>query len=151
MVTASFFPSLPITNSALIFFVVLTIILFAPIILNRLHIPHIIGLIFAGMIVGPYGLNLLAYDASFGIFGNVGLLYLMFLVGLEMSISDFKKNKREGIMFGIYTFAIPLVFGLLTSKYLLGISWLASSLLATVYASHTLIAFPIVSRYGTSK
>lgn len=151
MDAASLFPSLPITNSALIFFVVLTIILFAPILLNRLHIPHIIGLIFAGMIVGPYGINLLAYDAGFKIFGNVGLLYLMFLVGLEMSASDFKKNKREGIVFGIYTFMVPMILGLLTSRYMLGLGWLASFLLASVYASHTLIAFPIVSRYGVTK
>ena len=142
---------LPLTNSALIFFMVLTIILFAPIILDRLHIPHIIGLIFAGMLIGPYGFNILEYDASFEIFGNVGLLYLMFLVGLEMSISDFNKNKKRGISFGLITFIIPLVAGLLVSHYALKLSWIASSLLSTIYASHTLISFPIVSRYGVAK
>ena len=142
---------LPLTNSALIFFMVLTIILFAPIILDRLHIPHIIGLIFSGMLIGPYGFNILEYDASFEIFGNVGLLYLMFLVGLEMSISDFNKNKKRGISFGLITFIIPLVAGLLVSHYVLKLSWIASSLLSTIYASHTLISFPIVSRYGVAK
>lgn len=142
---------LPLTNSALIFFIVLTIILFAPIILDRLHIPHIIGLIFSGMLIGPYGFNLLEYDASFEIFGNVGLLYLMFLVGLEMSISDFKKNKKGGICFGIITFVVPLLAGLAVSHYGLGLNWVASSLLSTMYASHTLISFPIVSRYGIVK
>lgn len=142
---------LPLTNSALIFFMVLTIILFAPIILDRLHIPHIIGLIFSGMLIGPYGFNILEYDASFEIFGNVGLLYLMFLVGLEMSISDFNKNKKRGISFGLITFIIPLLAGLLVSHYALNLSWIASSLLSTIYASHTLISFPIVSRYGVAK
>ncbi|MBO5720196.1 MAG: cation:proton antiporter, partial [Bacteroidales bacterium] len=142
---------LPLTNSALIFFIVLTIILFAPIILDRLHIPHIIGLIFSGMLIGPHGFNLLAYDASFEIFGNVGLLYLMFLVGLEMSISDFKKNKKRGITFGITTFIIPFFAGFAVSYYALGLNWVASALLSTIYASHTLISFPIVSRYGVAK
>ena len=142
---------LPLTNSALIFFIVLTIILFAPIILDRLHIPHIIGLIFSGMVIGPYGFNILEYDASFEIFGNVGLLYLMFLVGLEMSISDFKKNKKRGISFGIITFIVPLLVGLAVSHYVLKLSWIASALLSTIYASHTLISFPIVSRYGVVK
>ncbi|MBR5240309.1 MAG: cation:proton antiporter [Muribaculaceae bacterium] len=142
---------LPLTNSALIFFIVLTIILFAPIILDRLHIPHIIGLIFSGMLIGPYGFNILEYDASFEIFGNVGLLYLMFLVGLEMSISDFNKNKKRGISFGLITFIIPLLAGLAVSHYALKLSWVASALLSTIYASHTLISFPIVSRYGVVK
>ncbi len=142
---------LPLTNSALIFFIVLTIILFAPIILDRLHIPHIIGLIFSGMLIGPYGFNILEYDASFEIFGNVGLLYLMFLVGLEMSISDFKKNKKRGISFGLITFIIPLLAGLAVSHYALKLNWVASALLSTIYASHTLISFPIVSRYGVVK
>lgn len=147
----AYLPTLPITNSALIFFVVLTIILMSPVILDRLHIPHIIGLIFAGMVIGPHGINLLAYDASFEIFGNVGLLYLMFLVGLEMSVSDFKKYKREGTSFGIYTFLIPFVLGTASSLYLLKLGWQASLLLGTVYASHTLIAFPIISRYGVTR
>lgn len=142
---------LPLTNSALIFFIVLTIILFAPIILDRLHIPHIIGLIFSGMVIGPHGFNLLEYDASFEIFGNVGLLYLMFLVGLEMSISDFNKNKKRGISYGIITFLIPLLSGLAVSHYILGLNWIASALLSTIYASHTLISFPIVTRYGVAK
>lgn len=143
--------SLPLDNSALIFFCVLGMILFAPIIFDKLKIPYIIGLIFAGMIVGQHGLNILAYDASFEIFGNVGLLYLMFIVGLEMNISDFKKNKKAGIVFGILTCIIPLAFGLLISKYQFGVNWTGAVLFATIYASHTLISYPIVSRYGINK
>ena len=87
---ASTLPALPFTNPVLIFFIVLTIILFAPLLLNRLRIPHIIGII-----IGPYGFGLLERDSSFQLFGNVGLLYLMFLAGLEMDINDFKKIKLK--------------------------------------------------------
>ena len=87
--------TLPIENPVLIFFIVLVIILFAPILLNRIRVPHIIGLIIAGVIIGPNGLNLLARDSSFEIFGNVGILYLMFLAGLEIDMYDFKKSKKR--------------------------------------------------------
>ena len=86
--------TLPIENPVLIFFIVLVIILFAPILLNRIRVPHIIGLIIAGVIIGPNGLNLLARDSSFEIFGNVGILYLMFLAGLEIDMYDFKKSNQ---------------------------------------------------------
>ena len=106
--------TLPIENPVLIFFIVLVIILFAPILLNRIRVPHIIGLIIAGVIIGPNGLNLLARDSSFEIFGNVGILYLMFLAGLEIDMYDFKKSKKDGIIFGLYTFLIPMILGVTT-------------------------------------
>lgn len=144
-------PTLPFTNPVLIFFIVLTIILFAPLLLNRFRIPHIIGLIIAGMIIGPHGFGLLERDSSFQIFGNVGLLYLMFLAGLEMDINDFKKNKTQGIVFGLYTFFIPMILGTTISYYTLHFNLETSILLASMYASHTLVAYPIVSRYGISR
>ena len=144
-------PSIPFTNPVLIFFIVLTIILLAPLLLNKLRIPHIIGLIIAGMLVGPNGLGLVLRDNSFEIFGKVGLLYLMFLAGLEMDINDFKKNKAKGITFGIYTFLVPMLLGTVISYYMLHFSLVTSVLLASMYASHTLVAYPIVSRYGISR
>ena len=147
----SLLPSLPFTNPVLIFFIVLAIILFAPIVLNRFHIPHIIGLIIAGMLIGPNGFGLILRDSSFELFGQVGLLYLMFLAGLEMDINDFKKNKTKGIVFGIYTFLIPMILGTLISYYTLRFSLTTSILLASMYASHTLVAYPIVSRYGVNR
>ena len=144
-------PSIPFTNPVLIFFIVLTIILLAPLLLNKLRIPHIIGLIIAGMLVGPNGLGLVLRDNSFEIFGKVGLLYLMFLAGLEMDINDFKKNKAKGITFGIYTFLVPMFLGTVISYYMLHFSLVTSVLLASMYASHTLVAYPIVSRYGISR
>ena len=90
---------LPITDPTWVFFLVLIIILFAPMILGRLHIPHIIGMILAGVVIGEYGFNVLERDSSFELFGKVGLYYIMFLAGLEMDMEDFKKNRTKGLVF----------------------------------------------------
>lgn len=140
-----------VTNPVTIFFIVLVIILLAPVILNRLKIPHIIGMIVAGIAVGPFGLNVLDRDSSFNIFGQVGLLYLMFLAGLEIDMYHLKRNLRRGLLFGLLTFIIPMIIGVLASVYLLHIDWLTSSLLASMYASHTLIGYPVAARYGVTK
>ena len=143
--------TLPIDNPVLIFFIVLAIILLAPIVLNRFRIPHIIGLIIAGIIIGPYGLHLLARDSSFEIFGQVGILYLMFLAGIEMDIFSLIRNRKPGIIFGLLTFGIPMILGTVASHYLLHLDWLISMLLSSMFASHTLISYPIVSRYGINR
>lgn len=140
-----------VTDPVMIFFIVLVIILLAPILLNRLKIPHIIGMIVAGIVIGPYGVGLLSRDASFEIFGQVGILYLMFLAGIEIDMYHLKKNMSKGLTFGLYTFFVPMILGTLTSVWMLGYSWLTSILLASMYASHTLIAYPIVSRLGLNK
>ncbi len=140
-----------VTDPVMIFFIVLVIILLAPILLNRLKIPHIIGMIVAGVAIGPYGIGLLSRDASFEIFGQVGILYLMFLAGIEIDMYHLKKNMSKGLTFGLYTFIVPMVLGTLTSVWMLGYSWLTAILLASMYASHTLIAYPIVSRLGLNK
>lgn len=140
-----------VTDPVLIFFIVLVIILLAPIILNRLKIPHIIGMIAAGIVIGPYGFALLNRDASFEIFGQVGIIYLMFLAGIEIDMYHLKKNLSKGLCFGLYTFIVPMVIGTLTSVWLLRFDWLTSVLLASMYASHTLVAYPIVSRFGLTK
>lgn len=143
--------NLPITDPTWIFFLVLVIILFAPIIMGKLRIPHIIGMILAGVIVGEYGFNILERDSSFELFGKVGLLYIMFLAGLEMDMDDFKKNQTKGLVFGFWTFVIPMALGIGTSMWLLDFSLVTSVLLASMYASHTLIAYPIISRYGLAR
>lgn len=143
--------TLPLRNPVMIFSLVLFIILFAPILFNKIKVPHIIGLIVAGVIVGPYGLNLLTRDSSIVLFGTVGLLYIMFLAGLEIDLSEFKKNKNKIIVFGLTTFLLPLVVGSLASYYVLGFGFLSSVLLASMFSTHTLIAYPIASRYGISK
>ncbi|MBQ8592835.1 MAG: cation:proton antiporter [Bacteroidaceae bacterium] len=141
----------PITDPTWIFFLVLCIILFTPILLNRLQIPHIVGMLLAGVLVGPHGLDLLQRDSSFEIFGNVGLLYIMFLAGVEIDLADFNKNKNKSIAFGLSTFAIPFFMGGITCHYLLDMDWMASWLMASMFSSHTLVSYAIVSRYGLSK
>lgn len=140
-----------ITDPVLIFFTVLVIILLAPLLLNKLKIPHIVGLIVAGVIVGPHGFNLLENDSSFAIFGQVGLLYLMFLAGLEIDMYHLKLNLKRGLLFGLLTFLMPLVIGTVASVYFLHLGWVTSLLLASMYASHTLISYPVVSRIGITK
>lgn len=140
--------SLPLTNPVIIFSLVLFIILFAPILLNKIKVPHIIGLIVAGILVGPYGFNLLTRDSSIVLFGTVGLLYIMFLAGLEIDLAEFKKNTKKILFFGLATFALPFVFGTLASYYLLGYSFMSSMLLASMFSTHTLVAYPIASKYG---
>ena len=142
---------LPVTNNTWIFFLVLCIILGAPLVFNRLKIPHIIGMILAGILIGPYGLNILLRDSSFELFGKVGIFYIMFLAGLEMDMEGFRKNKLDGIFFGVMTFLIPFIAGLLVGIYILDFSFPGSMLLACILASHTLVSYPIVSRYGVNR
>ncbi|MFN3996183.1 cation:proton antiporter [Algoriphagus sp.] len=142
---------LPWTNPVLIFSSILFIILFAPLILNKLKIPQIIGLIIAGAIIGPYGINLLKRDSSVILFGTVGLLYIMFLAGLEIDLADFKKNSKKSLIFGMLTFSIPMTLGILAGLYVLGFPLNTSVLLASMFASHTLIAYPIISKMGVAK
>lgn len=140
-----------ISNPVSIFLIVLVIILLAPVILNKLHVPHIIGMIAAGVLVGPYGFNILDRDSSFEIFGQVGLLYLMFLAGLEIDMYRLKMNLGRGFIFGLLTFLVPTALGLVTSRYILNLDWITSALLAAMYASHTLISYPVVARFGITK
>ena len=142
---------LPVTDPTWIFFLVLVIILFAPIVLERLRIPHIIGMILAGVVIGEHGFNILARDSSFELFGKVGLYYIMFLAGLEMNMEDFKSIRVKATVLGLLAFIFPLGIGIWTNLHLLGYSLAASVLLASMYASHTLIAYPIVIRYGINR
>lgn len=143
--------SLPLRNPVIIFSLVLFIILFAPIVFSRIKVPHIIGLIVAGLIIGPFGLNLLRRDSSIVLFGTVGLLYIMFLAGLEIDLKEFAKNKSKILVFGMTTFLLPLIFGTLASFYILGYGFLSSLLLASMFSTHTLVSYPIASRYGVSR
>lgn len=132
----------------MIFFVVLLIILFAPIIMGKLRIPHIIGMVLAGVLIGKYGLNILERDSSFELFGKVGLYYIMFLAALEMDMEGMKKNKSRLLIYGLLTCFIPFFLTYGMSIWLLHYSAKASFLLSCIMASNTLIAYPIVSRYG---
>lgn len=141
----------PISDPTLIFLVVLLVILLAPIVMGKLRIPHIIGMVLAGVLLGEHGLNILDRDNSFELFGNVGLYYIMFLAALEMDVEGVKKNKYRMLTFGLLTFAIPLVLVYVSSVSILRYSVMSSLLLGCIMASNTLVAYPIVSRYGLQR
>lgn len=143
--------TLPLVDPILKFLLILLIILAAPLILNRLRVPHLIGLIIAGAIIGPHGFNLVLRDSSIILSGTAGLLYIMFLAGLEIDMGDFKRNSWKSLVFGLYTFCIPMILGTIVGRWVLGLSIESAILLASMFASHTLIAYPIVSKLGISK
>lgn len=142
---------LPITSPTLIFFVVLFIILIAPIVMGKLRIPHIIGMVLAGIVIGPYGLNILERDSSFELFGRVGLLYIMFLAGIEMDMEGLKKDLGKVTVFGLLTCFVPFILTYLSCVWYLDYPPLASLLLGCIMASNTLVAYPIVVRYGLQR
>ncbi|WP_018626470.1 cation:proton antiporter [Niabella aurantiaca] len=143
--------TLPVTDPILKYLIVIIIVLLAPILLNKLKIPHLIGLIIAGALTGPNGFGLLDRDSSIVVSGTTGLLYIMFLAGLEIDLIEFKKNKWKSITFGMYTFTIPMIIGTLASYYLLHFNWMTSILLGSLISSHTLLAYPILSKLGVAK
>ena len=132
----------------MIFTLVLLLILAAPVVFRRLRIPDVVGLILAGVAVGPYGFNLLERDASFQIFGQVGILYLMFLAAVEIDMYHFKQNLKQGLIFGLITFIVPSALGMVAAHYAFGAGLTTCLLLASMYSSHTLISYPVVSRFG---
>ena len=141
----------PVTEPTWIFLGVLCIVLFAPLIFNKLRMPHIIGMILAGLLIGPNGFNVLERDASFELFGKVGLYYIMFLASLEINMQEMKQAKGGALLMGLAVFAIPIGLGLLANIYILDYDFIAALLLASMYASYTLISYPIVARYGLSR
>lgn len=141
----------PFHSSVLIFAVILFIILLAPILLRSLKIPGIIGLILSGLIIGPHGLGWIEKNAAVDLFSTIGLLYIMFLAGLELDLKEFKTNKHKSLVFGLYTFIIPLAIGFPVCRYLIELDFNASLLVASMFSTHTLVTYPIVSRMGISR
>ena len=139
---------LPISNPVMKFLIILLIILFAPLILNRLKIPHILGLIIAGAFVGPNGFNLVTRDSSIILSGTAGMLYIMFLAGLEIDFNEFIRNCKKSAVFGMYTFVTPMILGIISALFILKLNILTSILLASLFASHTLITYPLISKVG---
>jgi len=143
--------SLPIEDPVLKFLILLIIILGAPLLLNKIKVPHLLGLIIAGAIIGPNGLNVLARDSAIVVTGTTGLLYIMFLAGIEIDMGEFKRNKWKSLAFGLFTFSIPISLGYLAGYYILGFTPLTAFLFASLFSSHTLITYPLVSRLGLAK
>ncbi|HEV7351106.1 cation:proton antiporter [Telluribacter sp.] len=139
---------LPLRNPVLVFSLILFIILLSPILLRKFNIPGIIVLILSGVVIGPNGLNLLAKSSAVDLFSTIGLLYIMFIAGLELDMAEFRTNRNKSLVFGFFTFIIPLSIGYPVCHYLLGYDFNASILTASMFATHTMVAYPIVSRLG---
>ncbi len=142
---------IPLSNPVLVFALVLFIILLSPILLRRIKIPGIIGLILSGVAIGPHGLNLLEKSSAVDLFSTIGLLYIMFIAGLELDMNEFRKTRHKSILFGFFTFAIPIAIGYPVCHYLLGYETLSSIMISSMFATHTLVAYPVVNSYGISK
>ncbi|MEB8346220.1 cation:proton antiporter [Flavobacteriaceae bacterium KMM 6898] len=142
---------LPLEKPVLIFSLILFVILLVPILMNKLRIPGIIGLIISGAIIGPNGFNLLEKSLFVDLFSTIGLLYIMFIAGLDLDLNDFKTNRNKSIWFGLFTFSIPLGIGFPVCYYFLGYGFNASLLTASMFATHTLVTYPIVSKLGITK
>lgn len=151
--------TLPIKDNVLAFSIVLFIVLLSPIILRRFRIPSIIGLMIAGMFIGEHGLNLLERQGSISLLATIGLMYIMFLAGLEVDMQSFKEKKNRSISFGLLTFFIPFIFGFVGVYYFLNsllppedvLKIPGAVLLAAMFSTNTLIAYPIIVRLGITK
>ena len=137
----------PINDPVAVFLTILAIMLVAPLLFARLRLPGIVGLIIAGLVVGPNGLGILERGSNIILLGTVGLLFLMFLAGLETSLDDLKANGKMAAVFGLATFVVPMVMGT-AAMMLLGYSFLAAVLVASCFASHTLLALPVLNKLG---
>lgn len=142
---------LPLRSPILIFSLILFIILLVPILVERLRIPGIIGLIVSGIIIGPNGFNVLSKSLFVDVFSTIGLLYIMFLAGLELNLVEFKANRNKSFLFAFLTFTIPLGIGFPVCHYLLGFDLQASLLVASIFATHTLVTYPIAGKFGVTK
>lgn len=142
--------SLPINDNVLLFLTLLIIILIAPILSRQVRLPGIVGVIIAGVIVGPKGFNIVPMSSAIELLGGVGILYIMFLAGLDINLLDFKRNKEKSLVFGILTFAIPQAVGTFIFR-MLDFSWPASILIASMFASHTLVGYPIITKLGITR
>ena len=142
---------MPLTDPVLVFTILVLAMLAAPLLAKWLRIPDLVLLLAFGALLGPNGLHVLERGSALALLGAVGLLYIMFLAGLEIDLSRFARSYRRSIWFGLLTFLIPQGLGALAGRYVLGFSWPASLLLASMFASHTLLAYPLASKLGISR
>jgi Kef-type K+ transport system membrane component KefB len=142
---------LPFADPVLIFLLILVIILVSPLLMEKIKLPHIVGFIVAGIAIGPHAFNLLSRNPGVELFSTIGLLYIMFIAGIDLDFNEFKKTKYKSFVFGFFTFAIPILIGFPVCYYLLGYPLITSLLTSSMFATHTLVAYPIVTRYAVSK
>jgi len=140
-----------LTDTVAILTLLLSLILLVPWVCRKCYIPTIVGLIVAGIIIGPHGLGWINRSASIDVLGKIGLLYIMFLSGIEVDMNDFRRDGRRGVLFGALTFAIPLCLGCVCFVEIFHYSLASALLVASMLASHTLLTYPTISRYGIQR
>ena len=140
----------PITEPVVFFLVVMTLILVMPLLSERVHLPGIVGVIIGGILIGPHGFNILPANDRMEFLSTIGLVYLMFSAGLEVDFNQFMRVKTRSLVFGLLTFFIPLAMGTLLG-WLIHLPWLGSILLGSAFASHTLLAFPLLNKLGVTR
>ncbi len=143
--------ALPLADPIAIFGVAMLVFLLAPLILERYRLPGIVGIILVGAAIGPNGVGLLARDATFVLLGEVGIVYLMFLAGVEISPRQFAATRERSLVFGLLSFLIPQLSGTVAGVAVLDLGLPAALLFGAIFSSHTLLAFPIVDRLGVTQ
>ncbi|HEY9648922.1 MAG TPA: cation:proton antiporter [Chroococcidiopsis sp.] len=130
------------------FAILLAVILIVPLGFEKLKLPGLLGLLIAGVVLGGNGLNLLNSESeTMKLLSDIGLVYLMFVAGLEIDLKLFNATKHRSLGFGFLTFIVPLITGTIVG-HLFGFGWNAAILIGSLFASHTLLAYPIISRLG---
>ncbi len=128
--------------------ILLVIIVFGPIVAERFRFPGIVGLIFGGMLAGPFVLGWIGTGGLVADLGAIGILFLMFLAGLSFNFKAFKENRRAAVVYGLLGFAIPFGLSMWIGMSALGYGVLAAALIGAMWASNTLVAYPEVSVAG---
>lgn len=141
----------PITEPILLFGIALFFIFIIPILFSRIKLPGILGLIIVGLVIGPNGFHIVEQEGSIELLGNIGLMYLMFIAGVELDMLNFRKVRNRSVLFGILTFAIPFLLGFIICHYFLKFNILGSLLVSGMFSTHTLVSYPIVGRYRIYK
>ena len=147
----SSFTQLPINDPVLVFAIILLVILISPVILRKFRIPGLIGLIVSGIIIGPSGFNIIEKSSAIDLFATIGMLLLMFIAGLDLDQKQFRRTKYKSLLFGLLTYTIPFGLGLPVCYYLLDYNLISSLMISNMFATHTMVSYPIVTRLGLTR
>ncbi|OFW71477.1 MAG: hypothetical protein A2Y55_10920 [Actinobacteria bacterium RBG_16_68_12] len=137
----------PPTSAEWTFFVAAVVILVGPLLVERIGLPGIVGVILGGLLVGPFVLGWVERAGVVEDLGELGILFLMFLAGLELDLDEFAANRRAALTFGAFTFTLPFVLGIAVVLPF-GYGAATAMLFGSLWASHTLVAYPIVQEHG---
>ncbi len=142
---------LPVNNPVLVFTIILLVILISPVLLRKFRIPGILGLIISGIIIGPTGFNIIEKSQAIDLFATIGMLFLMFIAGLDLDQQQYRRTKYKSLLFGLLTYIIPFGIGLPVCYYLLDYNLITSLMISNMFATHTMVSYPIVTRLGLTR